>query len=102
MFIISDKDEKIKKKFNIETGYFEDGIPYTRMGDKPRVLISIEGLSGNHEPQFGFSLKMFIKNHNLCVFEISMMIISICNLIIHSYGIYVKRNFFNIFIFFIK
>lgn len=58
---MSDKDKKIKKKFNIETGFFEDGLPYARLGDKPNILVNIEALSFKHEPPSGFALKQFIK-----------------------------------------
>ena len=39
-----DKDRKIKEKYGIETGYFEDGLPYARMGTDSKILINIEAL----------------------------------------------------------
>ena len=66
---MSDKEEKIIKGHKVETGYFEDGLPYTRMGTNPRVLVDIEGLSANHAPLSGFSLKSFIKTHKLLAQE---------------------------------
>jgi pimeloyl-ACP methyl ester carboxylesterase len=57
-----DKDKKIKEKYNVETGYFEDELPYARMGDKSNILINIEALSFQHKPPSGFMLKQFIKS----------------------------------------
>lgn len=57
-----DKDEKIKEKYNVQTGFFEDGLPYARMGNKPNILINIEALSFKHEPPSGYMLKQFIKS----------------------------------------
>jgi len=56
-----EKDKKLKEKYNIETGYFEDGLPFTRMGDKPRIILSIDSLNGDHVPLSGFMLKQFVK-----------------------------------------
>ncbi len=58
---MSDKDKKIKKKYNVETGFFEDGLPYARLGNKPNILVNIEALSFKHEPPSSFALKQFIK-----------------------------------------
>lgn len=58
---MGDKDKKIKKKYNIETGFFEDGLPYARLGNKPNILVYIEALSFKHEPPSSFALKQFIK-----------------------------------------
>jgi len=60
-----DKDRKIKEKYNIETGFFEDGLTYARMGDKPNILIDLEALSFTHEPPSGMELKQFIKSAQL-------------------------------------
>jgi pimeloyl-ACP methyl ester carboxylesterase len=57
-----DKDRKIKEKFNIETGFFEDGLPYARMGNNPNIIVNIEALSFKHEPPSGFMLKQFVKS----------------------------------------
>lgn len=56
-----DKDKKIKERYNVETGFFEDGLPYARMGDKPNIIVNIEALSFKHEPPSGFILKQFKK-----------------------------------------
>ena len=56
------KDEKFKEKNNIKTGFFEDGLPYARMGNKPSILVCIEALSFKHEPLSGFMLKRFFKS----------------------------------------
>lgn len=55
-----DKDRKIKEKCGIETGYFEDNLPYAKIGNKSRILINIEALSFKHEPPSGFMLKEFV------------------------------------------
>lgn len=57
-----DKDRRIKEKYNVETGYFEDNLPYARIGDKPNILLNIEGLSFKHEPPSGFMIKRFVKS----------------------------------------
>ena len=57
-----DKDRKIKEKYGVETGYFEDGLPYARIGTKPTIIVNIDGLSFNHEPPSGFMLKQFVKS----------------------------------------
>ncbi len=56
-----DKDKKIKEKYDIETGFFEGGLNYARMGNKPDVLIDIEALSFSHTPPSGFRINMFKK-----------------------------------------
>ncbi len=57
-----DKDRKIKEKYGVETGFFEDGLPYARMGTKPDIIVNIEALSFKHEPPSGFMLKQFVKD----------------------------------------
>ena len=56
------KDKKIEDKTNIETGFFEDKVPYARIGNKSNILVNIEALTYKHEPPSGFSLKQFIKS----------------------------------------
>ena len=56
------KDRKIKEKYNIETGFSEDGLPYARIGNKSNILINIEALSFKHEPPSGFMVKRFVKS----------------------------------------
>jgi len=57
-----DKDKKVKEKYGVETGFFEDGLSFARMGDKPNILVNIEALSFTHEPPSGITLKMFTKS----------------------------------------
>ncbi|MFO7796070.1 MAG: alpha/beta fold hydrolase [Promethearchaeati archaeon] len=57
-----DKDRRIKEKYNIETGYFEDGLPYARMGNNNEIIIDIEALSFTHRPPSGMVLKQFAKS----------------------------------------
>ena len=56
------KDKKFKEKNNIKTGFFEDSLPYTRMGNKPNILVVLPGLEFVHEPLSGFMLKRFFKS----------------------------------------
>jgi len=59
------KDRKIKERYHVDTGFFEDGLPYARIGTKPNIIVNIEALSFNHEPPSGFMLKQFIKSSSL-------------------------------------
>jgi pimeloyl-ACP methyl ester carboxylesterase len=70
-----DKDKKIKQKYKVETGFFEDGLPYARMGDKPKILVNIEALSFKHEPPSGFMLKQFIKSAKAFTSEYTVYLI---------------------------
>ena len=56
------KDKKIKAKYATETGFFEDGLPYARIGDQPNIIVNIEALSYKHQPPSGFTLKQFVKS----------------------------------------
>ena len=69
------KDKKIKENYNIETGFFEDGLPYARMGDKPNILLNIEALSFKHETPSGFTLKQFIKSAKLFTKSFSVYLV---------------------------
>ncbi|MHA1988366.1 MAG: alpha/beta fold hydrolase [Promethearchaeota archaeon] len=57
-----DKDRKLKEKYAVETGVFENGLPYARMGNKSNVIINIEALSFSNEPPSGFALKRFVRS----------------------------------------
>jgi pimeloyl-ACP methyl ester carboxylesterase len=52
------KDKNTKKKYEVEAGFFEDGLTYAKIGDKPNVLIEIEALSFTHAPPSGFRLRL--------------------------------------------
>ncbi|MFX1406103.1 MAG: alpha/beta fold hydrolase [Promethearchaeota archaeon] len=58
----TNRDKKIKEKYGVETGFFEDGLPYARMGNKPKIIVNIEALSFKHEPPTGTTLKQFVKS----------------------------------------
>ena len=60
--MLKDKDKRVRKKYNVETGFFEDGLPYARIGNKPNYIVNIEALSFKHEPPSGFMLKRFVKS----------------------------------------
>jgi pimeloyl-ACP methyl ester carboxylesterase len=72
---MSEKDIKIKKKYNVETGLFEDGLPYARIGNKSKILINIEALSFKHEPPSGFMLKRFVKSATPFIEDYTMYLI---------------------------
>ena len=59
---MNDKDKKLKRRHNVETGFFEDGLPYARIGSKQKIIINIEALSFKHEPPSGIILKRYIKS----------------------------------------
>ncbi len=45
-------------KREVTTGYFKNGLPYTRIGSGPRNLVIFEGLNFNHKPLSGLMLRM--------------------------------------------
>ncbi len=56
-----DKDTKIKKKLDVKRGFFEDGLPYARIGDKLKIIVNIEALTFKNTPPSGFMLKRFAR-----------------------------------------
>ncbi len=59
--MVKDKDRRLKEKYNVATGFSEEGLPYARMGTKSDIIFNLEALSFNQEPPSGFMLKQFIK-----------------------------------------
>lgn len=59
---MKEKDKKLEKTDNIKTGFFEDGLPYARMGTNPNVLINIEALAFKNAPPSGYMLNLFKKS----------------------------------------
>ncbi len=57
------KLKNLVEKYDVETGFFKNGLPYAKMGHGERVLFDLEVLSFDHAPPSGFMLKMFIKSH---------------------------------------
>ena len=45
-------------KLKVTTGYFQNGLPYTRIGSGPRNLVIFDGLDFNHKPPSGLMLRM--------------------------------------------
>jgi len=45
-------------KREVTTGYFKNGLPYTRIGSGPRNLVIFEGLNFSHKPLSGLMLRM--------------------------------------------
>lgn len=67
---------KIKRgKYEIEKGFFKSGLPFTRIGNKPDILIDIEALSFKHEPVSKLALNEFIQSHRLLAEEYSVYLI---------------------------
>jgi pimeloyl-ACP methyl ester carboxylesterase len=62
-------------KYNIETGFFKNRLPYARMGNKKGVIVDIEALSIKHEPPAGYVLRNFIRSHRLLAEEYSVFLI---------------------------
>lgn len=60
--MVAVKEKKPQENYNVDIGFFEDGLPYARMGTQPNILVIIEALSFKHEPPSGFMLKQFIKS----------------------------------------
>ena len=57
-----DKEGRIKKKYKVETGFFDDGLPYARIGSKSNFIVNLEALTFKNEPPSGFALKQFLKS----------------------------------------
>ncbi len=66
---------KPQEFYKVQTGFFEDGLPFARMGDKSKILVNIEPLSFKHEPPSGFMLKQFIKTHYLLTEDYTIYLI---------------------------
>ncbi|MHA2127286.1 MAG: alpha/beta fold hydrolase, partial [Promethearchaeota archaeon] len=69
------KYKKLTDQYDVETGYFEDGLPYARIGNKPNIIVNIEALSFKHEPPSGFALKRFIKSAKYFIGEYTLYLI---------------------------
>ncbi len=69
------KKKKLNEKYNIETGFFVDGLPYARIGDKSNIIVNIEALSFKHEPPSGFMLKQFVRSARSFLDEYTMYLI---------------------------
>jgi pimeloyl-ACP methyl ester carboxylesterase len=70
-----EKDKKVKKKYDVETGYFEERLPYARIGNKSNILVNIEGLSFNHRSPSGFMLRQFVKSARPFIEEYTVYLI---------------------------
>ncbi|TFG13896.1 MAG: alpha/beta hydrolase [Promethearchaeota archaeon] len=69
------KDSKLKQKYDVETGFLENGQPYARIGKKPDIIINIEALTYKHEPPSGFVLKQFIKDSQIFLEDYTVYLI---------------------------
>ncbi|MHA1729416.1 MAG: alpha/beta fold hydrolase [Promethearchaeota archaeon] len=59
---MKNKKNNFNEKYNVKTGFFEDGLPYARIGTKPNIIVNIEALSFKNEPPSGIMLKQFLKS----------------------------------------
>ncbi len=57
-----DKDKQRKEKLNVETGFFEDGLPYARIGNNSHYIVNIEALTFTNKPPSNFMIKRFVKS----------------------------------------
>jgi len=57
-----DKDRKFKEKHELETGLFEDMLPYARMGNSSNIIVNVEALSFTNAPPSGSALKRFMSS----------------------------------------
>ncbi|MBY9007830.1 MAG: alpha/beta hydrolase [Candidatus Lokiarchaeota archaeon] len=65
----------MKENFNLKTGYFEDGLPYGRIGNGNKILVSLEGLSFVNEPPSNFELKEFIKSADVLTEDYTIFLV---------------------------
>ena len=50
-------EEKNDTKLKATTGHFENGLPYFRLGNDPRILVVFEGLGFENKPPSGLQLR---------------------------------------------
>ncbi len=72
--MVKDKNKHIKEKYDVETGYLEDGLPYAHIGTKQNIIVFIDGISLKNVPPSGFMLrefsrtsKPFLENFTFCL-----------------------------------
>ena len=63
-------------KPEVETGYFENNLPYARIGSGPRNLIIFDGLSFDHQPPSGFNLKMMRNNYKAFTEDFTVYVVN--------------------------
>lgn len=69
------KIKTLKEKYGIETGFFESGLPYTKLGNRSNILVDLEALSFKHEPVSNFMINQFIKSHRLLAEKYTVFLI---------------------------
>ncbi|MFX0023741.1 MAG: alpha/beta fold hydrolase [Candidatus Hermodarchaeota archaeon] len=55
------KDKKQRDKLVVESGFFEGGLPYARIGNNLNYIINLEALTFTNKPPSGFMMKRFVK-----------------------------------------
>ena len=56
-----DINKQKKQKLIVETGFFENGLPYARIGNNSHYIINIEALTFVNKPPSRFMIKRFVK-----------------------------------------
>jgi len=73
--MVKNKGIKLKRKNGIETGYFDNGVPFARLGKGKDIIVNIEALTYKHEPPSGFVLKQFIKDTQIFIEDYTVYLI---------------------------
>ncbi len=63
-------------KREAETGYSQNGLPYTRFGNNLRHLVIFNGLEFSHKPPSGLMLQMTISSFNRLAKEFTVYLVS--------------------------
>ena len=63
-------------KPEVTTGYFRNGLPYTRIDGGPRELVIFDGLDFAHKPPSGLMLRMFSSNFKRFSEDFTVYIVS--------------------------
>ncbi len=71
--VAEEKEEETKQKAT--TGYFENGLPYARFGNSPRVLVVFEALNFENKPPSGMMLKTALGNYKDLTQEFTVYLI---------------------------
>jgi pimeloyl-ACP methyl ester carboxylesterase len=58
----NDNDKQKREKPIVETGFFENGLPYARIGNNTDYLINLEALTFENKPPSGFMIKRSVKS----------------------------------------
>lgn len=65
----------MKDKYQVETGFFEDGLPYAKVGRESKILLNIDALSFEHKPPSGFMLNQFKKSNSIFLDDYTLYLV---------------------------